>query len=892
MNPARFSQMMKYLTRAKKEKPDLPDVTFANKIPQPPVRQDVETMDAINAFIRRERQQKAGGGRIGFDRGGLSNADVSEIKSKLPEGINIEYDSGSERWRYMTSIPQADGTKKRMRLPMLKAFDLEADKNLKKILEAKGKGKEVFDLSLKIGNKTILTPEKFYELRLKDSKLSLNKFLEKLTKKGFVKPNGKPFGSRSALHRLQQELGIADFVGGESNATRKRSLQDIKAIVRSAPNGPQILKSITDESQLRKIANALVSRDRLYERRGSFPVGRSKENKMWHNLWRASNTGNRIEIIGEFADGKLPIDNNGRVNWQMPNKDGVPAWKRVEFIDNQKNKAPLKWIDMPGSRSLGNQGQLRSQVDSIYGKGFFDRKMKPYDLQKQIGDLEIDLDGQKVKVGTILNENIVKSRLMDRLIKENKGAIPTEAEFNKRYNSYRNKLKLFNSMNVQHTKGVGLDPYTTELTTQSANAKERAIVQKYNSAIKKTTDSTELLKLSDNFANDINKLGGGIRSFDVQTGTVRGTKATPSSLATQLVSEARLDDETSKKILNQIQSYSKLPKCKVNLKADGGRIGFALSDECIRDGLKEQKLVAQQGNKKAARELVQVGKVATRAGLLKNLLGPGALLGEAVIEGAIIGNKVLGGKPSDIAYAESYLSYLDPRKYRGELDPLKMEREDMLESTADKNILRSGFAAQDQLSAFNKAIEDRDIAKARGRIDQYIPAAAEAREQGARADQSADIISSEAFKDASRVAQEYLQGQAGKQQADFGIFSVPQSAQADEMRRLKAMRNMSEQMPRDFLTMKTSDLLNYTQQLKALGYDVSTRDLMAEQEALRSIPLSQAAQMYSPEQVYGTQGEFAGGGIAKIAGDSSGRPPVSGPNSQGLLSLKNRVRNY
>ena len=37
---------------------------------------------------------------------------------------------------------------------------------------------------------------------------------------------------------------------------------------------------------------------------------------------------------------------------------------------------------------------------------------------------------------------------------------------------------------------------------------------------------------------------------------------------------------------------------------------------------------------------------------------------------------------------------------------------------------------------------------------------------------------------------------------------------------------------------------------------------------------------------------LAGGGIAKLAGDSSGRPPESGPNSQGLLSLKNRVRNY
>ena len=38
--------------------------------------------------------------------------------------------------------------------------------------------------------------------------------------------------------------------------------------------------------------------------------------------------------------------------------------------------------------------------------------------------------------------------------------------------------------------------------------------------------------------------------------------------------------------------------------------------------------------------------------------------------------------------------------------------------------------------------------------------------------------------------------------------------------------------------------------------------------------------------------EKAGGGIAKLAGVSSGVAPVKGPNSQGLLSLKNRVRNY
>ena len=64
MNPAKFAQMMKYLTRVKKQKPDLPDVFPASKAPIPPKTQNVEEIEAINAFIRRERQQKAGGGML------------------------------------------------------------------------------------------------------------------------------------------------------------------------------------------------------------------------------------------------------------------------------------------------------------------------------------------------------------------------------------------------------------------------------------------------------------------------------------------------------------------------------------------------------------------------------------------------------------------------------------------------------------------------------------------------------------------------------------------------------------------------------------------------------------------------------------------------------------
>ena len=51
MNPFKYAQMMKYLTRAKKAKPDLPDVFPASQAPIPKVKKDVELKDAINIKI-------------------------------------------------------------------------------------------------------------------------------------------------------------------------------------------------------------------------------------------------------------------------------------------------------------------------------------------------------------------------------------------------------------------------------------------------------------------------------------------------------------------------------------------------------------------------------------------------------------------------------------------------------------------------------------------------------------------------------------------------------------------------------------------------------------------------------------------------------------------------
>ena len=102
-------------------------------------------------------------------------------------------------------------------------------------------------------------------------------------------------------------------------------------------------------------------------------------------------------------------------------------------------------------------------------------------------------------------------------------------------------------------------------------------------------------------------------------------------------------------------------------------------------------------------------------------------------------------------------------------------------------------------------------------------------------------------------------------------------------------------MPRDLFTATPSDIEDYAKQLKQQGVDASPRDVEAYRDLLKSMSLSESADAFSPEQVYGASGVFsqplAGGGIAKLAGVDQGPPPKSGPNSQGLQGLMKRVRN-
>tara|TARA_Y100001937_G_scaffold88291_1_gene119397 strand:- start:26 stop:2830 length:2805 start_codon:yes stop_codon:yes gene_type:complete len=82
MNPLKYAQMMKYLTRAKKANPDLPDVFPASKAPIPPKTQNVEEIEAINRFNRdNPRTEKAGGGMLVQPSADGSRPGYAKVKS-------------------------------------------------------------------------------------------------------------------------------------------------------------------------------------------------------------------------------------------------------------------------------------------------------------------------------------------------------------------------------------------------------------------------------------------------------------------------------------------------------------------------------------------------------------------------------------------------------------------------------------------------------------------------------------------------------------------------------------------------------------------------------------------------------------------------------------------
>jgi hypothetical protein len=132
----------------------------------------------------------------------------------------------------------------------------------------------------------------------------------------------------------------------------------------------------------------------------------------------------------------------------------------------------------------------------------------------------------------------------------------------------------------------------------------------------------------------------------------------------------------------------------------------------------------------------------------------------------------------------------------------------------------------------------------------------------------------------AELAKEFAKGEEFAMAERGRRMMIPQSATADAQRLKKREQQMEQAFP-------TTSPQEIDEILKTQGMTI--QDFGMTYPQIQDF-IKQDQQMQTIADAGGVA-NLAGGGIAKEAGDSSGRPPERGPNSQGLPSLLKRVRN-
>ena len=315
-------------------------------------------------------------------------------------------------------------------------------------------------------------------------------------------------------------------IGAKTLGNLKFSMADNIETIKNFQNGEAWLRANPDPNKVgpdgknvyRKFANAIRSMEKESAKIGGFPFGNNSEKKLWAGLYRSSYRGDRIKIVGEFADGNLPINKQGKVDWKMTNKAGVPAWKRVKFVDTALQGQPeFTWNNFKG------------QVDNVFGKGAFNRFTAPYDVQIKTGSKRLT-SGNYETIKNRTKVNLLRAELFAaKPGKFKANIVPTEAEYNK---YVKTKARGFNITEVHHPDGIGNNPWKMEPVFRYANRELDKVSQK----IKAGTISLDDAKLE---IERINRDVGPIR-MKLDDGYF-GTKTT-SQKATMQAAESYLDN--------------------------------------------------------------------------------------------------------------------------------------------------------------------------------------------------------------------------------------------------------------------------------------------------------------------------------------------------------------
>jgi hypothetical protein len=661
------------------------EVTTANKVDIPKPREDVQTIEAINRFMRDNPPGKADGGRIGF-KGGYKVEDMTpeEIKAAQGNARKKGYSGkiGSEEFKNFLA------NEYRSRAEQLQDFKKLKQKNLKEY-------QEKFDID-KI--KTQTTP------LLKSQKDKLFPTYDNIFKEEFARlsSTGDPFSrtdlGRAVVNRIEAEnptinvskgIGLDKIPGGGNHGS----------------------KTIFDIINGRFRKNKLFSKKEL----ALFTQGNETDalvkTKNLQLLFEEILNGNtdKTSLAEKFKVFEERID--GRVEKLMRNLAITNVNDRFTFLKNYKEKDLEKVRNNIYESESLNSSYQRTIVQSVLestklgskerAQAFekleefnkFKAVMRENGLDPKLLALDHAASYRAIKNGNLKNFLSVTPIMAD--INTIKSTFDRRSQLNLRRMqdainsgdnaSYKKFLK-----NQTELEGI----WKTMTGDKSSLGKIRVQPGGKAKGVVKIFDygATSILEKDKNLINELaDNLK--IRQNIVNASTpenfqevsrimFEGSEAVKPKASILPESFTKLNDPKmfaqEKKINDLILNYAATitDQCAVNLpsKKDGGRIGFKLgSDDCFKigkkgldDGLTKGFKNKQQIN--LAETILRAGGGLKSAFALRNIFGPAAIAATVAFEGGLIGYDMLtSGKTLREAFGDNLLNYALGKDYQ--IDP-------------------------------------------------------------------------------------------------------------------------------------------------------------------------------------------------------------------------------
>ena len=937
MNPLRFKQAMDYLTRIKKIKPDLPDVFPASRAPMPPKKESLETMEAINRFVRdNPRQDMAGGGMLvqpGF--GGVRQGYAEDTRTSAVKSKKAAETPKKKKWQGVFGKEKADEIFNDYKKFYTDAYN---NKNMSQVVGAEEYFKKVY--GKKDGLKAIgLLRRNGYtnlkaapnELKRKllielvddaQSKIKFtNKFdiIDKVFTEGAAKQVRRA-GLSSMFSEGRQRISwfTKDLFNKVDNMDKmddkvskavdymvknNTEIKDVKKATGSVFYQGDTLKGGTKMSPIKKTIVSLVDNGKDGISRDIFNKGLKK------NAWYQSQTQNGKNLF-DYVSREYGKEFIGE-GFLDAYESGKSRFGRVTVKGSTQ---------MPLPESLIFQFAARSADRNFKAGTYEEGPVKITDLKGNeidFGSLPVNEKGQRI-FDPSKHKFTYKGNLYGKDNLRKLGGVT--GDFNEVYQiaadfkSYKDELvpnpknpsgkkipfsKLMDMSGIDLFMAIGHDDSKGGVKTKPFNN-----FQIQNKFVNKSLDSAyrqvKNKDLRKRIANDIYGDLKGLRGQAYKDAWISNNtkllndiilnRNVPPSLYRQAGENIIKSDifqtfsKTKREEALRVANVRKGSPLYNNLmkfcpKSSGGGAGVCTIDEAMNGLISESKQL-QSGNmndaqaKRTAQKIRAVTRVGTGA-TLTSLLGPYGLAGEVVIDGGLIANRMLdSGDTYKEALSKSLLKYAMPTEQRRELEK---------ETDRDRMILGSdtqGLAA-DYVSAKQKYDDLIGTYEKTKRIQE---------------DETFDpdtLVPTYSPKDKIKAQQDFERAQIrsaplyGKNIFDILKFGSPEQQAYAAKEEVFDAQKMQNRMDYD------RQILGPIKDLFGTGFYSDEQLKQLQKQADReSLEIGQIPDPIKTQGIanFGGVANLAGGGIAKLAGVDSGPPPASGPNSQGLQGLMKRVK--